>query len=1268
MVHLLQHTLNIDRPFFRYVDTGIEVKESLLVSMQRLEVFTLDSLVHWEPQQILEPFDVEFNMRRRIESAIVVTCDMRLDLDSIDCKLSVRDIVLAQSILTRRSLAAVGTEEEDATDEEGSVAKGTSPGGGGVLASVTAYTLHLNAGDMHLVLINDYYGQNTPFARAVVSGLSSSVGGLLRQLGGHGSFMMRLDYYNSGLSLWEPILEHWQLSVALDSNTEEVVLAVSSLHTMQVTITGAFLEKLLQSYSLLTKLDGSNFIHESAPEISVRNLLGADMGVTLVDSLFGDKRVSVPGGIIGDPVALSFVRSGRDKAETQTSGFVNVEFEGGLKYERLPLLQLPLKPVEPRLYNLQLLPALHEVAGLYQDPLIVEYFQNERFDPLLGTWRQPFLPIDPPFESNGRGKPTNATRQTLPEGWEWLGDWIVDMRGVESGAIDSDGWEYGTSFGSLCVDRASMRRTRRQMDSVRRRKFIRFRVVRKGAESERRPLSVLWSVQQNQNGTREVTLRSCVEFVNVLPYAVMVAVSRRSASEEEPVEFGPIQVNQSFPMPLMCTNSSSARLRPVDWPHGWSDPFMCGVLPLDYVTKYAVECKCNDAAALFIEVHSFQKNKCLQLTMATYAEISNWLPCDIQYSLSADPGYVETGALQSGKTDRLAHIDVRCGVKLSIHAGSLRTQGFAVPIDCSANSDFRMILCDARGEAALNIKVETSISATRGISVIVYSPFALVDRSGLDLVVWSRAKDGVDSLRSTFASSFKEEKATNSNGPHSEPLLLRDLSVDSLHPFLCSKADIGSKIYLDRQQQWSYLPSLLRGQTAVSLCCDDALTRSKAYMQFSISKGGPIVEEVKDAGADTAVVFLLFDVRRKSLPAWVSADGFQRVPHWLCIGKLFNFKVDAEEIHFAVFAKIFSLDESVVLRGNWASRGKRASMYSVFVVPVSSNAAGMRDVLLTLQFDRYFHSDLIARSWIEGGNGLTLFTPEDDAIRMGVLRGTVFSDYVKVGERHPSAGSFEVTDWISRRAYQLSYRIERMLGAFSRTHVMHVMPRYVVVNCMDEVLEIRQHKTSGTSRVHPWSSDGWHKTDVSFDCSLQFKLGCSMWSKTTVDINEIGSSTFILPRPEGASMLAAPIVLLVEVRQAEAGEECSVLVVVQKAAINGSAVLSIRNGSDTTVTVIQAEVKIPAQEKSTFEVPSLKPYRSTFVLILLLACCRLLCGQACVCPSAGSTLKQTRWCRWWLATQWLLRADSSLLWSTCSRCRTRSGWRTEADERGISAS
>lgn len=90
---------------FTYVtdtrDTRVlDTRETMHLSLQQMETF-VTNLAHDVPQQIVEPTGIEFHMNRRHDNGIVLSCSISLEVDSIISKVSLKDIILANKIISR---------------------------------------------------------------------------------------------------------------------------------------------------------------------------------------------------------------------------------------------------------------------------------------------------------------------------------------------------------------------------------------------------------------------------------------------------------------------------------------------------------------------------------------------------------------------------------------------------------------------------------------------------------------------------------------------------------------------------------------------------------------------------------------------------------------------------------------------------------------------------------------------------------------------------------------------------------------------------------------------------------------------------------------------------------------------------------------------------------------------------------------------------------------------------------------------------------------
>ena len=554
-------------------------------------------------------------------------------------------------------------------------------------------------------------------------------GGLLQQLSGKGSSSFTIDFYNPVLSVWEPVLEEWTMETEVLSKDLDCAVVISSPHIMQLTVTGVMLEKVLATYSLLQHDAG----HSSGfmAEISVRNLLGTGIDVKLVDS-FTNYALASLSGEETEPVPLRFDRTGADggRRDSQLPTMVNAHFGGVLEGERLPLLQLPLQCVAPRMYTLQLTPEHINAADVQYEPITVEYYENQRYDPLTRKWRAPFVPLDPPFESDVRGGAVEC--ESFEQGWEWLDNSMPDLQGDDCSEVDGDGYEYGASFKSLYAEHPHQRRCRQKSDIVRRRRMIRTRIHTASEDTgKKRSLTVFWDVDHTSDGTRLVTIRSGIQFTNQLPYAVMLSVSRNAFKDAS--EFGPIEAGATFSLPLVCSSTYLSRIRSVDCNSSWSTPFTSALLPTDYKTKFDIECVSAEGKEfLYLQVHSMQSGRSLTVTLSSYIEVHNWLPCAIRYRCVADSGSSEEGYLYSGCSIKFIHTSLCSGARLAIQAGSL---GWCEPIyiDAEEHSECTIELPESSDrQKSLRLSVERAMNVNmKSMSLSVYSKGAVIDRSGL---------------------------------------------------------------------------------------------------------------------------------------------------------------------------------------------------------------------------------------------------------------------------------------------------------------------------------------------------------------------------------------------------------------------------------------------------------------------------------------------------------------------------------------------------------
>lgn len=394
-----------------------ELRESLHVSVHNQEVFVLRSMAAWYPQPIIDPMGMEFNLRRRSMNSVVLSSIMSIDLDRVDARVSISDMMLAESILTRRSLieppptppTSTPIQATDTTvKKESSTSEKTQNPGGKISSGEDtpgpppSFSMSLNMGAISLVGINDYNGQNVPLVRTTLYGCTFFAEGNELTTRGEGSVIMSADFYNPKISVWEPIMDRWHPSLSLTLWALGSSVEIKSDHTMQLSVSGAMLGVLLQAYSSVFRSQNVTE-REEVPDVLISNFLGTDIPVEICDSASG-VQIMILKGNQSKPVP----RVLGSKTHTRSSfslrnipAVVDLNFFGTFREQRQPVRHLPFNISKPRACNLY--PKLVPMVGrdfpggetrsdggqqlvslpIVYEPIVEEVYESARYDPIM---------------------------------------------------------------------------------------------------------------------------------------------------------------------------------------------------------------------------------------------------------------------------------------------------------------------------------------------------------------------------------------------------------------------------------------------------------------------------------------------------------------------------------------------------------------------------------------------------------------------------------------------------------------------------------------------------------------------------------------------------------------------------------------------------------------------------------------------------------------------------------------------------------------------
>ena len=650
----------------------------------------------------MEPTGIELHISRRLERTTVLSTSVSLDVDIVVAKISVNDVVLANSILSRAKIVTpridninenknksgtTGTSSVNGSSPQNSrgrsstsssVNLGTLPvhKGDSSIVAITVYDFVAQLGSMSLVAVNDYNGMSLPILRLSVDRSDFRAGGKIEDLTGEGSFQISAEHYNTRVAEWEPLIEKWGPRISVSSTLSGgTILEVISDDTLQIDVSGAMVKTFSQLYNLISvileefesqslsllnsnnnnnssgngngRMDNHILMRSISPHTnkkindntksSLRSILSDKVITKRSESLVTFKNcLEFPIEIFDsmNHESLMVLRSGDlsplmspgslSRSWVQNQGKHPILFDirvlGRLKDQRLPLLQLPLNVNKPRPYCLQ--PNLTGFNNQGErsadrsrgsEPIVEEAFENQRYDPLGQGWSTPWIELNDPCTWTDILGITerNPSSVHLPsDRWDWVeGDWKVDLSGIIGDEIDEKGWEYATNFPSFTVSKK--RRTKKSMDVVRRRRWIRSRMPKSSASDELlKPLTVIWDVKALQDGSRLVIIRSGLQVKNLMPFPLSVAIdgfpglnpssiflrfdegdqdSRPPPDREIPFRdgsvgrtggksariFDNIPEGETFSLPLLLSSAYMMKLKPSGRSHQWSKSISC---------------------------------------------------------------------------------------------------------------------------------------------------------------------------------------------------------------------------------------------------------------------------------------------------------------------------------------------------------------------------------------------------------------------------------------------------------------------------------------------------------------------------------------------------------------------------------------------------------------------------------------------------------------------------------------------------------------------
>jgi hypothetical protein len=636
------------------------------------------------------------------------------------------------------------------------------------------------------------------------------------------------------------------------------------------------------------------------------------------------------------------------------------------------------------------------------------------------------------------------------------------------------------------------------------------------------------------------------------------------------------------------------------------------------------------------------KDNALEICFYSFVEIINGLPCAFEFNLlrARDEKIhqklerVEEGRVKAGSKCQLNHLNISRTNFIMLKVASFEFWSVLTQIDVKSKKPSKIYFHTDRGETVLILTIQFKMHTNRPSTILVYSKYMLIDRSGLSLSVSTRVDTDNEHDKKVYRHSYNNSKniepiniedeisrtsdaknIANSDTAswypgkflgrkqqESKPSLdfesasvqsyeydnsaisrhiiksvsrenvnvavgVSNLIVRSRRRYEVCIADIGTKLHVDRDIIFSYLPTAFRGQTFIATPFEDRallLYGKQHLIEFQIDQD--------------AMVFLFIDKRVKRIPTWMSEQDFNIIIQQ-CIACGTHLGI-SQEFHYSIYGRLFNKGNIVTLGCNYSAdlRG----MYSVCLIPISQTdeCLDLYNQIMANNFLMKNNTDNGAAEacWTQGSNGLSLFHCDTGKVKVGVNRGTSWtSSNITIETNTTTKIPFTVVDKSTNMEYQLVYALRSLPEPFDRTKLMCVMPRYCIVNCTAEPIFVIQAGANKDNPNHiltvePHSAIPWHKSDSSGDTKVHMKCQSTKWSVGSIDINEIGCSEVFLPFLQKGQHIY-PTIINVEIKIAEKHDHCAVSVILWRANDSAMAPLSIRNESQHNIAVRQSNIR-----------------------------------------------------------------------------------------------
>lgn len=223
-------------------------------------------------------------------------------------------------------------------------------------------------------------------------------------------------------------------------------------------------------------------------------------------------------------------------------------------------------------------------------------------------------------------------------------------------------------------------------------------------------------------------------------------------------------------------------------------------------------------------------------------------------------------------------------------------------------------------------------------------------------------------------------------------------------------------------------------------------------------------------------------------------------------------------------------------------------------------------------------------SWVSGNHGMTLFHTDENKVSIGLMSGKIWSDEISLENAENSYIPINIIDKTNNVSFQVAYSLKRLPAIFSASQVLSIVPTFLLINCTSDIICCQQVKegkgigvNAGVTKVASQATEEWHRRDANDDnTEVIIKSGSSKWSLCSIDLNEIGSHSIMLPVPKSEATKTLKIIE-VEIKFAGPNENGYLLIIFRDSGNKNDdnyedAALSFLNDTDAPISIRQLNI------------------------------------------------------------------------------------------------